>query len=177
MSKAPRENPNYEFQPPAEGWHTVCVLEGIDWTIKDDVKNSLRIPLAIDEGGEDDGKQVSFFCPYRDKKSGSVSTFGEQKLLDMIGATGLWEQFSEKFPPNDEVNYLTIEKAITALKLKLPGRFCQIRVKVDPEFGPQIVEVLKAGTERPKEKTSKTKTAADKKAEPTSGKAAAPNWD
>jgi len=149
-----RENADWGFRVPTPGWHSVVVLEGVDvLTNEKSGKQSLMIPLNIEEGSADDGIRVSIFCPYKDE-NGDYSEFGEQKAADFLQAIGLAEKFEEKFP--GDISLFDTEP-LNALKLKLPGRPAKVKLELssDGKYTNVVgVKDISAATEEPKAATA-----------------------
>lgn len=164
MRAQKREEANWGFRVPTEGWHVVTISEGIDITVNEKSgKQSLMIPAVIAEGSEDDGIKVTIFCPYKDA-SGDLSAFGEQKAADVLNAVGLFDKFEEAFPGDIS---LFDPEVIEAIKLKLPGTFCKMDIQINDKYA-NIMGVTKVNADT-SDKKSKGKSAA--KTEATGQKA------
>lgn len=145
MRATKREGADWGFRVPTPGWHTVCFQEGIDlYTNEASGKQSVTIPSVIDEGGADDGIKLTIFCPYKDD-SGGFSAFGEQKLADILSATGLYDKFEEKYPGDISLFEAHI---LEAVKLKLPECFCKMKVELskDGKYS-NVVGIVGAGAD------------------------------
>jgi hypothetical protein len=148
-----RENPDYSaFENPAPGWHNAVVQEGIDFLRKDGAEmvgakgnKTILVNMLID-GGEDDGKKISQMCPYE-------TEFGEQKLADLLVATGLAAKFEEKFPGDVS---LFDPQVFQAIQLKLPKQFLQVFIEIskDGKYA-NIGSVAKMGVVPPDKKKGK----------------------
>jgi hypothetical protein len=122
-----RENVSWGFRNPADGWHTCAFQEGVQLRVNEiSGKESLQIPLAVDEGGEDDGCKVSVFINTRDENREPYKQV-DQNIADILANAGLAEAFATKFKDAD--TYLD-PKIIDALKLKLPGVFVMVETKM-----------------------------------------------
>ncbi len=123
-----RDQADWGFRVATPGWHTVSFQEGIDiFTNATSGKQSVTIPMTIDEGGSDDGIKLTVFCPYKDD-NGDYSQFGEQKVADCLSAAGLYEKFEERFPGDIS---LFESQVLEAIKVKLPGCFAKVKLELD----------------------------------------------
>ena len=148
-----REEPDYNFQIPAAGWHNVIVQEGIDFLKKDgedkvsDKGNRTIIVNMVIDGGDDNGKRVSLFCPFE-------TEFGEQKLADLLVVTGMAPKFEEKFPGDVS---LWDTKVFQAIQLRLPKSFLQVKLEQTKDGkNVNIVNMLPVG-KKPKADGKKEK--------------------
>ena len=162
-----RENADWSARKAQDGWHMVMFEEGIDFlkdqdgnfymTKPDSKGNSykrLSFPTSIKEDGEDDGIRVS--------NAVSVGTdFGEQRVADLLAATGLFAAFEKNFP--EDASFWD-ENVLNAIKSKLPGKFCKMRLETNSKSGYQnVVELAKAdATVSNKEKKTKATGGAGK---------------
>jgi hypothetical protein len=122
-----RENVSWGFRNPADGWHTCVFQEGVQLRVNETSgKESLQIPLAVDEGSDDDGCKVSVFINTRDENREPYKQV-DQNIADILANAGLAEAFNAKFKDAD--TYLDA-KIIDALKLKLPGVFVMVETKM-----------------------------------------------
>ena len=152
-----REEPDYNFQIPAAGWHNVIVQEGIDFLKKDgedkvsDKGNRTIIVNMVIDGGEENGKRCSLFCPFE-------TEFGEQKLADLLVVTGMAPKFEEKFPGDVS---LWDPKVFQAIQLKLPKSFLQVKLEQTKDGkNVNIVNMLPVGKKPTADKKEKASSAA-----------------
>jgi hypothetical protein len=125
-----RENVSWGFRNPVDGWHTVTFQEGINLKVNETSgKESLYIPLAVDEGSEDDGCKLGTFINTRDE-NGQLYKNAEQNIADVITNAGLFEKFSTQF--KDATSWLD-ERIITALKLRLIGLQVMVETRVQKD--------------------------------------------
>lgn len=128
--KEGRKDVSWGFRNPADGWHTVAFQEGIQLAINEKSgKESLRIPMAVDEGSDDDGCRVTAFINTRDENREPYKQ-ADQNIADIITNAGLFEAFSKKFADAD--SWLD-KRIIDAMALKLPGTFVMIETKVQKD--------------------------------------------
>lgn len=156
MRTKQRESADWGFRVPTEGLHIVCIAEGVDiLTNANSGKQSLMIPAIITEGGEDDGIKVTVFCPYKDAE-GNFSEFGEQKAADVLNAVGMYEKFEEKFPGDTSLFDVPV---VEAMKLKLPGTFCKMDIKLSSDGKyTNVMGVCKVDASMPDKKVAKKET-------------------
>lgn len=126
-----RAHAEWGFKKPEDGWHTVEILEGIDFLkdkegaiIEDAKGNQLhKIPAKInDENAPDHEADISIIV--------SKTPFGEQKIADILYGVGKFAAFEKNFP--GEVSFFDT-KVMNALKTKLPGSFCQMRTETSKD--------------------------------------------
>lgn len=166
MKKAGRENANWGFRMPKTGWHTVCALEGIEVTTNPKTnKQSIMVPTAISEDGEDNGLRVTIFIPYKDE-NGEFIDAGMLKAQDFLLAVGLEDKFIEKFP--GETSIFDTEP-FNAFKIKVPGTYCKVRLDLsgDGKFV-NVMEIADVSYEPAVETTPKKTGAAPKGSKATS---------
>ena len=132
MAITPRDNPEYGgFENPSEGWHRMIVQEGIELAKNKDGEfvtseingktyQNVTVNLAVD-GGEEDGRRVTQWCLV-----GMES--GEQKLADIMGATGVWKKFAEKYPGLGDTVSLFDPKVFSAIQMRLPNNPLQVKI-------------------------------------------------
>ena len=172
-----RERATHGFTTPADGWHLVEVMEGIDYAKDGETKEILEdkkgnkkhiIKFHINDADDDaNGTQLSMFL--------SETPRGEQQVADVLAATGQYKKFAEKFPGDISV---FDENVMSAIKIKLPGQFLKIRTQVskvkDKEYC-NIQETATVGFDPAKDaKVSKEKKE-DKKAD-TKAAAKSDEW-
>jgi len=124
-----RERATHGFTTPADGWHLVEVLEGIDYAKDGETKEILEdkkgnkkhiIKFHINDPEDDaNNAQLSMFL--------SETPRGEQQIADILAATGQYKKFAEKFPGDVSV---FDENVMSAIKIKLPGQFLKVRTQV-----------------------------------------------
>jgi hypothetical protein len=166
-----REDADFGFRMPEEGWHQVKILEGIgelknkDGAIIADKNgnNRFTFPMAID-GGEDDGIRVSLV-------TSANTVFGEQVIADLLHHTGLEAAFNEKFPGDN--SYWDAD-VINAVKVKLQDKFVQayIEISKDGKYS-NVRKIFKAGAPAPDIKGGKKAT----KEAATTGTTSSPKAD
>lgn len=124
------ENVSWGFRNPVDGWHTAVFQEGINLKVNEaSGKESLYIPLAIDEGSEDDGCKVGTFVNTRDENREPYKTV-EKQIGDILTNAGLYDAFATKF--KDVASYLDT-KVIEAMKIKLPGTFIMVETRIEKD--------------------------------------------
>ena len=161
-----RENADWSSRMASDGWHTVVISEEIGYkknkegeVIKDKKGNALFfIPAVIKEEGDDDGIQQTVIASYG-------TTFGEQKIADVLAATKLFKIFEEKFPGDVS---LWDEKVLNAVRDKLQGKFMKMRIETskDGKYS-NIVELNTVDAATPAAKRGGAKV--EKKEAATSG--------
>lgn len=124
------------FQEVSPGWHLFRVGEPVfsqDET--NQATSTLRVPLVVAEGSEEDGAQISVFCPL-DKK------VGRRKYALILAVTGVAEMLEKKMKLNQDLSvdewgekYLNIQdercmKVINMSIALLPGRTLKGEVEV-----------------------------------------------
>jgi hypothetical protein len=121
------ENVSWGFRNPADGWHTAVFQEGINLKVNESSgKESLFVPLAIDEGSEDDGCKVAAFINTVDETRTPYKS-ADKNIADVITNAGMYDAFSKKFA--DATTWLDA-KIIEAMKIRLPGTFVQVETKM-----------------------------------------------
>lgn len=137
------------YSNPADGWHTVCVQEGLNLKVNEKSgKESFYVPLMVDEEGEDAGKKIAIFLNTRDENRVPYKSV-EKQFANLLANLKLEEAFNTKFP--GDVSYID-NPVIEAMKIKLPGQFMMVKVKVDKDRA-QIIQLDVVGakhTEVPK---------------------------
>uniref|UniRef100_A0A6H1ZFY5 Uncharacterized protein n=1 Tax=viral metagenome TaxID=1070528 RepID=A0A6H1ZFY5_9ZZZZ len=124
------ENVSWGFRNPADGWHTVSFQEGIALKVNETSgKESLMVPLAVDEGSEDDGCKVTAFINTRDENRQPYKSV-EKQIGDILTNAGLFDGFAKKFADAD--SYLD-NKIIDAMKIKLPGTFVMVETRMSKD--------------------------------------------
>jgi len=122
-----RENVSWGFRNPSNGWHTVAFQEGVQLRINENSgKESLQIPMIVDEGSEDDGCRVTAFINTRNENK-EIYKGAEQQIADIITNAGLYDAFSSKFA---DVDSWLDTRVIEALKLKLMGKFVMVETRL-----------------------------------------------
>ena len=129
MRKQGRESGSWGLRTAVDGWHTVCFEEGIGYLEKDgeivkDKKtgtyNLIVIPAKIKEDDQDqDGVSLDVIV-------NEGTDFGEQKIVDILAAAGLFAAFEKNFPGDISV---WDKKVMDAIKSKLPGKFAKYRTE------------------------------------------------
>ncbi len=113
------------FSAPADGWHKAVVQEGINLKVNEaSGKESCYIPLMIESDDEDNGKKVALFVNTR-QEDGNPYKSVDKVFANILANLGLEDAFNKKFP--GDVSYLDAP-VIEAMKIKLPGSSCQIKV-------------------------------------------------
>jgi hypothetical protein len=121
------ENVSWGFRNPADGWHTVVFQEGINLKVNETSgKESLYIPLTVDEGSEDDGCKLGTFINTRDENKEAYKSV-EKQIGDVLTNSGMYDSFAKKFA--DASSYLD-QRIIDALKIKLPGTFVMVETRM-----------------------------------------------
>lgn len=160
-----REHAEWGFRKPEDGWHVVEMLEGIDilknkeGEIAVDGKgNTLyKFPAKINqESAADHGLDISQIV--------AESSFGEQKIADMLAGAGLFNKFDEKYP--GEHSYF--EKPIMdTIKIKLPGTFCKMKTETSKDGKYSNVVEIASMKYNPEDKPGKVEKKAAKAAAAT----------
>ena len=123
-----RENASWDFAFPGDGFHRAIFQEGVTLKVNENSgKESLMVPMMIEEDGEDNGVKVSAFINTRDENQ-VVYKQTEQQIADVIVNAKLYDAFVEKYP--DETSWLS-PRIIEALKIALPMKPVGIRTKVE----------------------------------------------
>jgi hypothetical protein len=156
------ENVSWGFRNPSNGWHTAVFQEGANLKVNEvSGKESLFLPLMIDEGSEDDGCKVAAFINTRDENRALYKNV-DKNIADVVTNAGLYDAFAAKFKDLD--TWLD-QRVIEALKLKLLGQFVMIETKMAKDQNGndrcQIIGWAPKGTAKEKKAAGKT---ADKKA-------------
>lgn len=175
-----RERATHGFTTPADGWHLVEVLEGIDFAKDGETKEILEdkkgnkkhiIKFHINDPEDDaNNAQLSLFL--------SETPRGEQQIADILAATGQYKKFAEKFPGDMSV---FDENVMSMIKIKLPGQFLKVRTQVakvkDKEYC-NIQETATTGFDPAKDEKAKGKDKGkdDKKADKTAAKSSEDGW-
>ena len=134
------------------------VQEGLNLKVNETSgKESFFIPFQIEDNDEDNGKKVGMFVNTR-QEDGSPYKSVEKVFANVLANLGMEEAFNEKFP--GDVSYLD-NKVIEAMKIKLPGKVCQIKTKTT-DGKVNIVAMDLKSTDHSKDK--KTPVAASGKA-------------
>jgi hypothetical protein len=120
------ENATWGFRNPADGWHTVKFAEGVSLKVNETSgKESLYIPMVVDEGSEDDGIKIGTFVNTRDENRQFYKN-AEKNVADIVTNAGLYDAFATKF--SDAESWLD-GRIIEALKLKLIDVFVMVETK------------------------------------------------
>lgn len=164
-----RENVSWGFKNPSDGWHRVAFQEGVNLKVKDNGKESLYIPMVVDEGSAEDGIKVGVFINTRDE-NGQPYKSVDQQIADIITNAGLFDMFSKKF--EDATTWLD-PRIIEALKLKLLGNFVQIECETQVREGKEYCNVKGWA---PKDTKHEPKKASEKKADKKADKTTDPDW-
>lgn len=128
--KEGRKDVSWGFRNPADGWHTFSFQEGIQLSINEKTgKESLRVPMAVEEGSDDDGCRVTAFINTHNENREPYKQ-AEQNIADIITNAGLFEAFSAKFADAD--SWLD-KRIIDAMALKLPGVQVMAETKVQKD--------------------------------------------
>ena len=140
MREKGQTNVTLGFSAPADGWHKVAAQEGINLKVNESSgKESLFIPMIIDEDGEDTGKKVALFINTRDENHSPYKSV-EKQIANVLANFGLEEQFEKKFP--GDVSYLD-NRVIDAIKIKLPGCYAQVQTRTEKDSkGAQRVNIV-----------------------------------
>jgi hypothetical protein len=124
------ENVSWGFRNPVDGWHTAVFQEGINLKVNEGSgKESLYVPLAIDEGSEDDGCKIGTFVNTRDENRQPYKSV-EKQIGDILTNAGQFDAFAKKFADAD--SYLDA-RVIDAMKLKLPGVFVMVETRMEKD--------------------------------------------
>jgi hypothetical protein len=171
MRKQGRESGSWGMKVAADGWHTVCFEEGIGYLEKDgeiikDKKtgtyNLIVIP-AKTVSDDEDQNGISLNTVINEG-----TDFGEQKIVDILAATGLFPAFEKNFPGDISI---WDKKVMDAVKSKLPGKFAKFRTETSKDGKyTNVVEFASMKTnvdDKPKNKKEEPKVAAK----------AADDWD
>jgi hypothetical protein len=161
------ENVSWGFRNPADGWHTVVFQEGIALKVNETSgKESLMIPMAVDEGSEDDGCKVTTFVNTKDENRQPYKSV-EKQIGDILTNAGLFDGFAKKFADLD--SYLD-NKIIDAMKIKLPGTFVMVETRMSKDnkgndrcnvVGWALKGTAKEAKPKPDKKTVKAETKVD----------------
>lgn len=176
MKMQGRENVDYSYQLPEDGWHNVEVLEGIDFykvdgeaKVSEKGNKSVVIEFRIDGGEENDKRFRQFYTHNTD--------FGELKICDLILHAGLQDAFNKQFPGDVSI---WDPKVFQGVQLKLPKKFLQVKtVKRKDGKGLDVVSVLRFGAALPdggNKSASTASTASTAKAAPKSAPAEQTEW-
>ena len=121
------ENVSWGFRNPVDGWHTVSFQEGINLKVNETSgKESLYIPLTVDEGSDDDGCKLGTFINTRDENKQPYKSV-EKQLGDVVTNAGMFDNLTKKFADAD--SYLD-SRIIDTLKIKLPGTFVMVETRM-----------------------------------------------
>lgn len=165
------------FVDPSEGWHRVCIQEGIDVLKKDgEVIYSkfgghlatLAFPVLVDEDGEEDGRRGTIMINYLD-----TTDKGRQRLADVIACCGMLAKFEEVFPGDVDI---WSERVVNAVKTKLVGKFLDAYFAPNKDGRMRITVIQKLGMPREEPKTAKTKGVNEAKEVPTPNVKEAAGW-
>jgi hypothetical protein len=127
-----RERAVWGFTLPVDGWHTVEMLEGIDYA-KDKDTQEIRMdkkgekcwlfPVKInDETDEANNARLNQFV--------YENNFGEQKIADILAGIGEFKNFDTAFPGDHSF----FESAIMdKIKIKVPGKFLKMRTETSKD--------------------------------------------
>lgn len=138
-----RERATWGFSLPADGWHIVEMLEGIDYVkdketgaIKTDKKGEKAwlFPVKInDENDEANNARLNQFV--------YENNFGEQKIADILAGIGEFKNFETAFPGDHSFFESAI---IDKIKIKVPGKFLKMRTEATKD-GKNVNVVEMAG--------------------------------
>lgn len=121
-----RENASWGYRDPSEGWHSCVIKEGINEKVNETSgKSSLFVPLAIQEGSEQDGIPIAIFVNTFDENKQPYK-FAEQQIADIVFNAGMGDALDKQFP--GDVSYLN-SRVIDFIKIKLPGSVVDVEVK------------------------------------------------
>jgi hypothetical protein len=124
------ENVSWGFRNPADGWHTVVFGEGMALKVNETSgKESLMIPMTVDEGSEDDGCKVTAFINTRDENKQPYKSV-EKQLADIITNAGMFDTFAKNFADAD--SYLD-PRVIAAMIIKMQGKPVMIETRVSKD--------------------------------------------
>ena len=151
------------FSAPADGWHRVAVQDGINLSVNEgSQKESLMVPFAIDEDGEDSGKRVTLFINTRDENKVPYKSVGNV-IGNLLINLKMDKAFAAAFPDGTDI---LDPKVIEALKIKLAGKFMYLRTKVGKDLhGNDRVNIAQMQTEDFRPEAPKAAKAAAPKAE------------
>lgn len=138
-----RERAVWGFSLPVDGWHTVEMLEGIDYVLDKDsgqIKTDKKgekcwlFPVKInDEADEANNARLNQFV--------YENNFGEQKIADILAGIGEFQNFDKAFPGDHSF----FESAIMdKIKIKVPGKFLKMRTETSKD-GKNVNVVEMAG--------------------------------
>jgi hypothetical protein len=182
MKAEGRERATHGFTMPSDDWHLVEVMDGIDYAKDADTHEILLdkkgakkhiIKFQINDGDDEaNGAQVSMFITENDR--------GEQRMADILAATGQYKKFAEKFP--GDISAFD-DAVMSAIKIKLPGQFMKVKTKVakgkdksgETREYCNIIETATVGFDPAKEDKGGKKD--DKKADKKADTKAAPKVD
>lgn len=116
MRKHGEQVSDWTFPLPEEGWKLLLIEELELYDKKG--KSSLRIGCVIGDDEEDEGKKINIFVPIADEK-GKESSFGEQKIADIVEQVGLTAKFEKIFP--GDISWFD-QKVLDRLFLSLPNK-------------------------------------------------------
>lgn len=124
------ENVSWGFRNPVDGWHTVAFQDGIALRVNENSgKESLSLPMVVDEGTDDDGCKVTAFINTRDE-NGKPYKSVEKQIGDIITNAGMFDSFVKNFP---DVESWLDPKVISALIIKLPTKQVMIETRVSKD--------------------------------------------
>jgi len=122
-----RENAQWGFQQPSEGWHMVQFEEGIDYLKDSDGKvvqdkngkNLLALPAVIKDD-EDADKKINVIVS-------EGTDMGEQRIADVLAAIKMYATFEQNFPGDIS---LFDPRVMAKVKEHIPGKFAKFRIEV-----------------------------------------------